>query len=324
MSPTEDSEAQHGTVSILGCGWLGLPLAQHLVGQGFRVKGSTTQCDRFDDLESVGVTPYLVILDPDLSCGQETEFFQTDVLVVAIPPGRRREDVETFHPRQIQSLADHIATNRVPFLLFVSSTSVYPERHGTVREEDAGDPPTPSGRALLEAERILTANPHFQTTIVRFGGLIGADRNPARFLAGRKHVPNPEAPVNLIHRDDCIAILSFLIQRDIRGEVFNACCDAHPTKRDFYIREAGKLGFMPPTFAPDTGRGGKIVNSDKIKRILNYEFKFPDPSQAFAPPNLEPATGKIAASLPELKSIPPLYPLPGTRPSDTKRLRKNQ
>lgn len=28
------------TISILGCGWLGLPLGQHLVQQGYHIKGS--------------------------------------------------------------------------------------------------------------------------------------------------------------------------------------------------------------------------------------------------------------------------------------------
>lgn len=33
------------TVSILGCGWLGLPLAEQLLAEGYSVKGSTTRAE---------------------------------------------------------------------------------------------------------------------------------------------------------------------------------------------------------------------------------------------------------------------------------------
>ena len=29
-------------ISILGCGWLGLPLAKSLLAKGYKIKGSTT------------------------------------------------------------------------------------------------------------------------------------------------------------------------------------------------------------------------------------------------------------------------------------------
>jgi len=278
------------SISIVGCGWLGLPVGAALSAKGFRVKGSTTDCNKLDDLELAGISPYLLVLDPGLNCDQPDELFSTDVLVINIPPGRRRDDVETRHPQQIRTLIECIEQYRIPFVVFVSSTSVYPDTGREVREEDAGNPPTASGRALLEAEGLLTSNPAFQTTIVRFGGLIGGDRNPARFLAGKTNVTEPRAPVNLIHRDDCIRILFTLIERDIRGEVLNACSDRHPTRKEFYTREAEKLRLPPPTFDKSPGGPGKIVTSEKLKRLLRYEFLYPDPSQAFDTIQPEPMT----------------------------------
>ena len=34
------------TISILGCGWLGLPLADYLIGKGYELKGSTEDPER--------------------------------------------------------------------------------------------------------------------------------------------------------------------------------------------------------------------------------------------------------------------------------------
>ena len=41
---------QKETITILGCGWLGLPLAQTLVKEGYSVKGSTTTEDKLEVL----------------------------------------------------------------------------------------------------------------------------------------------------------------------------------------------------------------------------------------------------------------------------------
>ena len=37
-------------ISILGCGWLGLPLAKELLDRSFEVKGSTTSSNKLDQL----------------------------------------------------------------------------------------------------------------------------------------------------------------------------------------------------------------------------------------------------------------------------------
>ncbi|WP_258929290.1 hypothetical protein [Flavobacterium davisii] len=33
-------------ISLLGCGWLGLPLAESLIKKGYEIKGSTTNLDK--------------------------------------------------------------------------------------------------------------------------------------------------------------------------------------------------------------------------------------------------------------------------------------
>jgi nucleoside-diphosphate-sugar epimerase len=260
-------------VSILGCGWLGLPLGAHLVKRGHFVKGSTTSEDRIPEIREAGIEAFVLSLNPSLKGERVTEFFDTDAVVMAIPPGRRRADVESFHPRQVASVVKELEASPAGFVVFVSSTSVYPSVGGVVREEDAGEAPTGSGRALLVAERMLRQAHGFDTTIVRFGGLLGGDRIPARFLAGKRDVKDPDAPVNLVHREDCVEILTRILEGNIRGEVFNACCDDHPTRREYYTREARKFGLEPPTFSDEPTGPSKTVSSEKLKRALGYRFK---------------------------------------------------
>jgi hypothetical protein len=110
---------------------------------------------------------------------------------------------------------------------------------------------------------------------VRFGGLIGADRNPARFLL-KSTQPIANAPVNLIHQDDCIGILSAIVEHELWGETLNACCPEHPMKKDFYEKAARISGLAEPVISAETGPY-KTIDSSKLIRLLNYQFKYQSP-----------------------------------------------
>lgn len=272
-------------VSILGCGWLGRPLGQHLVEQGAEVRGSTTTADKLDALRDDGIDPVLLTLNPDLSDDDPGALFESPILVLNVPPSRGADDVRQRHRRQIEAVRDAAVDGAVEWILFASSTGVYPRVEQTVTEADCppGQPDAlpgkrrSTGEALLDVEGLLMDTEALDTTIVRLGGLYGGDRNPGRFLAGRKNLGRPQSPVNLIHRDDAVGIFATLIEQDVRGEVFNACADEHPPRRDFYIRAAEVTGLEPPTFDDTDDTTGKLVSNQKLKDRLGYQFQHPDP-----------------------------------------------
>jgi nucleoside-diphosphate-sugar epimerase len=266
-------------ISILGCGWLGLPLAQTLLQRGHTVKGSTTQEEKLATLDEHGITPYLIRFSPQINDDYQADFFNSDVLIVNIPP-KRNEEVIKVYPRQIASLLRTIEKSVVKKVLFVSSTSVYPNVNRPVREADTSENVKASGRALLTAERMVQEQPGIEATVLRFCGLFGPDRNPGRFLAGKTLPGSGRVPVNMIHLDDCIAIITEILEQKLWGEVFNACADEHPTKEDFYGKAARQLGFDAPQFAATEADAYKVVDSSKLRRMLNYRFKYPDPKGA--------------------------------------------
>jgi len=272
-------------VSILGCGWLGRPLARRLVDRDIHVRGSTTTPEKVEALRADGIDPYLLILDPDLSGQNINSFFSSPILVLNVPPPRGASDGQEQHRRQIDAVRAAATEGNVEWILFASSTGVYPNVERTVTEADQppGQPDAlpgsrrSTGRAVLAAEAQLMGDPAFATTIVRFGGLYGDDRHPGRFLAGRTNVSRPEAPVNLIHRDDCVALLLTLLEQDVRADVFNACADAHPARCAVYTRAAEVLGLDPPTFDDTDTTTGKVVDNQKVKARTGYQFRHPDP-----------------------------------------------
>ena len=265
------------TITILGCGWLGLPLAQKLVEEGYSVKGSTTREERLEILRDAGVEPWLVRLDPEVTGDDIVAFLQSDILVVNIPP-LRRDDIVEYHIGQFSSLIDALGQSPVRSVLMVSSTSVYPPLNREVIEEDAVDPESLAGQALLLVEEMLMQESGFQTTVLRFGGLVGYDRNPEKRLAGMTGITEPDQPMNLVHRDDCIRIISEIIRLKQWGEVFNACSPVHPPRKEYYGKAAAIAGIEPPPLVPsDEPAPFKRVNSEKLVSALNYRFLHPDP-----------------------------------------------
>jgi len=266
------------TISILGCGWLGLSLGKHLISLGYHVKGSTTTQNKLRLLEDAGIEPYLITLDPEVTCDFCDDFFETDILIVDIPPGIRRHKDGSFHIQQIESLQSRLNKTLIPFVIFISSTSVYPDFNKSVTEQDTQGLQRGTENPLLTAEDLLlnTKN-NFETTVIRFAGLYGYDRHPVRYLAGRKNLSNGDAPVNMIHRDDCVNIITEIIQQNVRNEIFNACADKHPTRRDYYTRMALRLELEPPAFTENTSINYKIVSNEKLKKRLNYLFMYPSP-----------------------------------------------
>lgn len=266
------------TISLLGCGWLGLPLGRELIRQGFLVKGSVTSASAFPELEAAGIAPFCITLSPGLEGDNPEGFFDADTLILSFPP-QRRPDIVEYHTAQFRSLVAALQGTPVRHVLMVSSTSVYPALQREVREEDAQNPEALSGQALLSAERILQEATGFDTTILRFCGLIGYDRQPERFLLRAGSFADGSQPLNLIHRDDCIGIISEVLRQKAWGEVFNACAPHHPLRRDYYRKAAERSGLTLPeeTGKDEPPKPFKIIDSTKLQEKLGYRFTVPDP-----------------------------------------------
>jgi nucleoside-diphosphate-sugar epimerase len=263
-------------VSILGCGWLGLPVAVKLISLGYQVNGSTTTPAKLGILEEQGINPFLIDLTASPAAPALTQFLESTYLLVAFPPGLRTGNGENYL-RQIENLREAVTHSPVQHILFVSSTGVYPDLNREVTEaEDLG--PFSKGNILLQAENRIGTIPGITTTILRMAGLVGGSRQAGRFLAGKQNIPNPGAPVNLVHLNDCEALITTVFERNIWGEIFNVCADKHPTRETFYTAAAQKLNLPLPHFAPAQPTDSfKIISNQKIKKALDYRFIYPDP-----------------------------------------------
>ncbi len=261
-------------VSVLGCGWLGLPLAAELVRRGCFVRGSVTHADKLGALSAAGVRGQRLELSPTPE-GDTDGFFDVDTLIITLPPGRRKPDVETRYPAQIAAAL--AKTPEGTQIILTGSTSVYPDSGCTVTEADAGgnaeNSISASGRAILAAEKLLRER---NGVMLRLAGLYGYDRQPGRRLAGRD-VSGGEARVNLVHRDDVVRAVVGVLEQGIKGVTLNVCAPQHPTRREVYTRQTEHLGLAPPHFVEPHMQGYKLVSSEALVDTLGFTFLYPDP-----------------------------------------------
>ncbi|MGY3055105.1 nucleoside-diphosphate-sugar epimerase [Pedobacter sp. UYEF25] len=262
------TQKKYQKISILGCGWFGFSFAIELLKRGYSVKGSTTSAEKLDVFSQVGIVPFLIDFSAD-GTRSNRDFFDADVLFICIPPKRKSLELIDY-PKKIESIIN--TTNTSTKIVLISSTSVYGDQNSTVDEESDTDPQTDSGKLVLAAETILRKLRPNQATVIRFAGLIGPERNPGRFFAGKKNIPNGLAPVNMIHQKDAIGIACTIIEKGAFGKIYNACATNHPSKIVFYTKAAVESKMEKPNFLEEK-LSYKIVKSKNVPKFLNYRFE---------------------------------------------------
>ena len=260
-------------ISLLGCGWLGFPLALNLISRGFQVKGSTTSQDKLAIFKEAGIDPFLVQFntssnDPDLH-----DFLDADILIISVPPGRRSIDGMANYRKMAKTMIDQLTISQVSKIIFISSTSVYPDSNSTLTEFSAADPETESGMVIKETEDLLSGL-NMKVILLRLSGLIGPKRMPGRFFAGKTNVPNGLAPVNMIHQYDVISLINCLIASQTAEGVYNGCSPSHPSKEEFYTLAARAEQLEPPTFISEKLKW-KLISSERTERELNFSYNYP-------------------------------------------------
>ncbi|WP_028863477.1 NAD(P)H-binding protein [Psychromonas aquimarina] len=245
------------SISVLGSGWLGLAAALKLSDNFTSVNISTRSVTKARELKKPDLKAFVVDID---SISDNIQLFlQSEILLITITS----KNIEAF-----KHLIKEIEQSPVKKVIFISSTSVYPEKNSICREDDDLEDIV---HPLVKIERLLQENKNFQTTILRCAGLIGGQRHPGRFF-NSKQIQNILAPVNLVHRDDCLQIISLIIAKAVWGKVLNVCADTHPAKADFYTYNAAALGLDKPDLGTQNSGLNKVVSNEVLKSLLDYRF----------------------------------------------------
>ena len=253
------------SLAILGLGWLGEPLAQTLLEQGWRVSGTSRQADKVEQLERAGMATQLWDFNAPLP-SHWPERLKAGTLLLCVPPGKLDAYADT-----LGALARLAVAGGVTRVIFTSATSVY-AGVGSKTEADAG-PDGPRGERMLAAEHAVQACGAERVLILRLSGLVGGNREPGRFLSGRRFDGGDE-PVNLGALEDLLRFIPAVLERDDWPDVLNVSAPHHPSRCDFYGEAARLQGLAPPEFGG--GGEGKTIDGSALSRWLNMDYSVTD------------------------------------------------
>lgn len=295
-------------VHIVGLGWLGLPLAKALQNSLFEISGSVTSTLKQQRLASY--------FDVDLfQLNAQESFVNTRCsdayLVLNIPPGRSNTNYDLYASYMIQ-LIDSAFASGLKYLCFVSTTSVFGGHANTISHKTELAPVTHSAIAHVKIEKHLRTHYPSQHSVVRPSGLVGPSvhsltngesiarietsttpyRHPVFSLCQKQNIPNGHHPVNLVHLDDLITVISKLLEGDIVG-TFNVSALDHPSKAEYYTWCAKQLNLPLPGFSASNA---ELKLTETKKR---QDGKIIDAYQTFTFLNVRPIHKSIFSMLPK-------------------------
>lgn len=272
-------------ISICGCGWLGLPLAKSFVQNKFSVFGSKQSPDDVQALLKEGINGVALSLPINLDLLIESNtsnlasFFQFNVLVINVPPGRSTNSAEVFK-QKIQNLSHMAKRFGGEKIIFISTTSVYADCMGEVTEETSTAPNTESGHAHVWIEQWLKEQWQENLVVLRLAGLIGRDRHPVKHIVKRFEstllpLENGLTPVNLIHQDDVITAIHSIVNHWPSQKILHLAAPTHPSRSEYYRGMAKRIGLLPPEFI-DNGEKSKVISANQTIKALNIKLKYAD------------------------------------------------
>jgi nucleoside-diphosphate-sugar epimerase len=257
-----------GQTLIIGCGYVGLPLALELQRRGHAITAwvhsaataASLAPHRFSRIVTGSVADESAWEDAGGDCdlaihcassGKGGEVAYDEVFV----KGATRMNEFLSHARKI----------------FVSSTSVYGQTQGEIVTEQSPAGPVPAtGKILRVAEMIALEG---GASVVRSSGIYGPGRGVlfAKFQRGEAVVEGDgQRWLNQIHQRDLVLALEHLIAAGVPGEIYNATDDTPVTQRDFYAWCAEFLGQpLPPPGPMNLQRKRGLTN----KRVSNAKLR---------------------------------------------------
>jgi nucleoside-diphosphate-sugar epimerase len=276
-------------VLIIGCGYVGLPLGAELVRLGHEVFGLRRTASADAPLLAAGIKPVAADVTKSADLAQLRGPF--DWVVNCVSSGKGGVDqYREVYLQGTRNLIDWLAAAPPKKFVYTSSTSVYGQSDGSpVKETSPAEPASETGRVLLDTEKVLldaAQQKKFPAVILRVAGIYGPERGHLfqQYLKNEARIPGQGARfINMIHRDDLVAVIVAALKNGRAGEIYNAVDDEPIAQIHFFRWLSETLGKWMPPFADEAenadrkrGLTNKKVQNRKLKMELGHQFKYPN------------------------------------------------
>jgi nucleoside-diphosphate-sugar epimerase len=253
---------------IIGCGYIGLPLALRLKEAGHEISAWVHSTASAESLAAHHFRRVISgsVADPRL---WEAESENYDLVIHCASSGRGGEaEYEEVFLNGARMMGARQPRARK---IFVSSTSVYGQTQGElVTEESPAEPLAGTGRVLRRAEKMALGS---GATVVRSSGIYGPNRGVLfeKFRRGEAVIEGDGLRwINQIHQRDLVVALAHLVDAGAPGEIYNVTDNTPVTHRDYYAWCSKFLHQpMPPHGPVDRERKRGLTS----KRVSNAKLR---------------------------------------------------
>ena len=241
-------------ISVIGIGWLGIPLCKELVIAGHKVMATTTTPAKLND--QINVQLFDILKD-----NPDKNLLSSNIFIYTVPPLGLGEVEKFFSSIDCNSK-----------IIFISSTSVYGKSNGNTHEESVFSPQTKNAECLIKAETYLRGR-FKNLTIIRPGGLFNETRHPIYSLQGKVGLAGGQELLHLVHGDDCVQAILMIIKKQLWSEDFNLVNDLRIPKQVYYTNKARELGLIPPQYVEIAQSNPTNISNSKSKKMLLLNYK---------------------------------------------------
>ncbi|MCJ8155739.1 hypothetical protein MKJ01_18445 [Chryseobacterium sp. SSA4.19] len=244
-------------IGIIGCGWLGIHIAERLSDR-YETFATTTTPSKAEELESKGYHATLISFPDELDSKMKEwdAAPELDAVIISVPfSGLRGTQISMTEKRQnlLTFLGDFKGQ-----LFYTSSTGVYPQEEKEFTEDD-------QPAAEVESESfILEKFP--QANILRLAGLMGGER-----LLKNYNISGLDQLVNHIHYADICSVIEKMLDNHSQSKVYNVVAPIHPTKEEVINAQKD----LP--YSGERSDTGRTISPAKLMAELDFEFQYPDP-----------------------------------------------
>jgi nucleoside-diphosphate-sugar epimerase len=280
-------------VLVVGCGYVGLPLAAELARLGHEVFG-LNRSDKRAELEAQKIKPLIGDVTEQKTLDALPAPFDWVVNTVSSNKGGV-QDYQRIYLGGTKHLIDRLSASPPKKYVHTGSTSVYTQTDGSlVKETSPAQPSTEMGLVLAETEQVLLRafrDHKFPVVLLRVAGIYGPGRGHLflQYLKDEARMAGKgERLLNMVHREDVIGAIIAALKSGRPGEIYNVVDDEPVPQIHFFRWLSETLGKGMPPFGDDGAVAGrkralthKKVSNRRLRMELGCPLRYPTFRQGY-------------------------------------------
>ena len=263
-------------VLVVGCGYVGQPLAEKLAKAGHEVFGLSRKPPEFGG----GIVPIAC----DITRRDELKGIPRAYDAVVNTASSSKGGAVEYRAVYFEGTRNLLAHLQFKKYIWTSSTSVYAQSDGSiVTEESPAEPISATSRILRETEELLLSGAG--RSVLRLAGIYGPDRGHLfqQYLRGEARIHGEGLRwLNMIHREDAVGAIMAALETARAGEIYNVTDNEPVRERDFFVWLAQRLEReLPPAVSEaelsgrKRGITSKRISNRRLREQLGYALVYP-------------------------------------------------